>query len=680
MLNHLLIMGSAKGQHEKQNIPMADTDKKSIINILKKPFQVLFQKEKKKEKKQEVKEKKQDAKENNPIKVTPVSELLDNFQKLEIKEEDEFANFSYKVIKEEERTPVRADSHSSEDSGYSEKAHDEKEEELIETLKDLKVTKDDDEKKQKKLQTVYIVRAPTKSKVYDSRNSIHPYSKKQETLDSKYRQINQINKQTLSGGHVITKCTLTEYQPDITTVLEQIDKDVQNFQQNSEQDRERDWLVAMEFLAKTEKTSILQGFPEDEITQEFNVMDFYQTKEPEPNPIEEFTTANHAAYEEFNDLELASISDYVDNTRSEKSIFPTPPRSESMTSPVSDSYNTLSPAISSPLYNSDNEKYQDIQDVIEYPKCVTGHDFDRKKDRMSTSSMTMKQYKDLQKDITTEFSKKICCSSNRKTCRQIFLEHMEKLKKEDRKDLCVKVANLDLKTAYGVLHHILLSLSSGDKEEDLQMSLFSLTCERVMAQKSDLFLSDFGLSLIKSSALRCYKRPILTRYLVQCVRTALKYNSPPPGTEYLFHEVDALGDNLLIACVRAGDVCADVLYELVMKEKDELPLFDVHHINTDGYTALHVACSLHSTESSKLNITHVLLQHGEANLWKGDVKGGETAVHLAVNSPTCDLRLVMIIFRQIDRKMWKKLAHSAIKSTTRQNYPHEVLEFLKKCR
>ncbi|KPJ21641.1 hypothetical protein RR48_00399 [Papilio machaon] len=54
----------------------------------------------------------------------------------------------------------------------------------------------------------------------------------------------------------------------------------------------------------------------------------------------------------------------------------------------------------------------------------------------------------------------------------------------------------------------------------------------------------------------------------------------------------------------------------------------------------------------------------------------------------------MIIFRHIDRKMWKKLAHvqnrssvtpleyarSAIKSTTRQNYPHEVLEFLKKCR
>ncbi|KPJ19909.1 hypothetical protein RR48_01545 [Papilio machaon] len=520
---------------------MADTDKRSIKNILKKPFRVLFQKEKKKEKKQELKEKEniQEVKETKPIKVTQVSELLDNLQKLEIKEEDELANFSYKVIKDEERNPIRTDSHSSEDSGYSEKAQaDEKEDELIESLKDLKVTKDDEDKRKKKLQTVYIVRGPTKAKLIDSRTSIHPYGTSLDTVESKYRQISQVNKHTLSGGHVITKCTSTEYQPDITTVLKQIDKDVQNFQQNSEQDRERDWLVAMEFLAKTEKTNILQGFPEDEISQEFNEIKSYPTKEPEPNPIEEFSTANHAAYEEFTDLELASITDYIDNSRNEKSIFPTPPRSETMTSPISDAYNTLSPELSSPLYNSDNEKYQDIQEVIEFPKCVTSHDFDRtKKERTSTSSMTLKQYKDLQKDISTEFLKKICCQSNRKTCRQIFLEHMEKLKKEDRKDLCVKVANLDLKTAYGVLHHILLSLSSSDKEEDVQMSLFSLICERVMAQKSVLFLSDFGLSLIKSSALRCYKRPILTRYLVHCARTALKFNAPPPGTEYLFHEV-----------------------------------------------------------------------------------------------------------------------------------------------
>lgn len=233
--------------------------------------------------------------------------------------------------------------------------------------------------------------------------------------------------------------------------MKQIDKDVQNFQQNSEQDRERDWLVAMEFLAKTEKTNILQGFPEDEIIQEFDVIHSYPTKEPEPNPIEEFSTADHTAYEEFTDLELASISDYVeDNTRNDKSIFPTPPRSESMTSPISDAYNTLSPELSSPLYNSDHEKYQDLYEVNDFPKCVTSHDFDRsKKERISTSSMTMKQYKDLQKDISLGFSKKICCQSNRKSCRQMFLEHIEKLMKDVRKNLSVKVANLDLNTAYG---------------------------------------------------------------------------------------------------------------------------------------------------------------------------------------------------------------------------------------
>ncbi|XP_068627406.1 uncharacterized protein [Battus philenor] len=712
MFNHLLIMGSAERPDVKPHLPMAESDKKSIKSILKKPFQALFQKERKKDKKQVVVAEKNDAK--SPAKVTPVRTLLEKFQNLEIEtkeeEEDEFANFSHQVVEEEkDRAPVRTDSHSSEDSGFSEKCPDtsletEKEEELIESLKELKVNNDDKVKKKKKIQNVFISRKPVRNKVSDYGATSHPYNPGQEKAsENVYRQINQVNKQTFSGGHVLTKCTPTDYVSEINYVLKQVEQNVQNFAQNSE-DQESYWQVAMEYLKTSEPKNILHGFPEEEISQEFNIISSYQPTLPEPNPIEEFSTANHAAYEEFTDLELASITDYVEDntTRVDKtSIFPTPPRSETLASPMSDAYNTLSPELSSPLYNSDNEKYQEIPyevSNLDYPSCVSNLDnesFDRsKKERSSTSSMTMKQYKDLQKEMSSGFSKKECCQINRKACKQIFLEHIEKLKMEDRKGLCVKVANLDLKTAYGVLHHIVLSLSASEKEEDFQLALFSLICERVMAQKSDLFIGDFGLSLIKSAALRCHRRPILTRYLVQCVRTALKHSQPPQPSDHVFHEVDARGDNLLIACVRAGDACADALSELVRKGDGELPLFDIHHTNTDGYTALHVACSLHSADTPKLHTLHVLLQHGDADVWRGDVKGGDTAVHLAVNSPSCDLRALMIIFRHIDRKLWKRLAHaqnrssvtpleyarSAVKSAARQQYPHEVLEFLKKCR
>ncbi|CAG5051422.1 unnamed protein product [Parnassius apollo] len=722
-------MGSAEGPDVKPHLPMAENDKKSIKSILKKPFQVLFQKDKKKEKKQVIVEEQKPAAIKSPPKVTPVSVLLENFQKLQIDkkkeedEEDEFKNFSFKVVEEEnDRTQVRADSHSSKDSGFSEKStteadsEDEKEKQLIDALKDLTVeTKDEKEKKKRKIQTVFVSRGPIRNKVGDHGASSHPYNAgHQTTAENVYRQINQINRQTFSGGQVLTKCTPTDYLSEINYVLNQVEKNVQNSAQNSVQEQESNWQVAMEFLEKsTEPKNILHDFPQTQLTQDFSVVNSYQPSLPEPNPIEEFSNANHAAYDEFTELGFTSITDYVeeDNTsRIDKtSIFPTPPRSENIPSPMSDTaYNqshseyTLSPELSSPLSNSDNEKYQDIapfeMSQQDYPSCVTdmeGDTFDRsRKERTSTSSMTMKQYKDMQKDISSSFSKKECCQISRKTCKQIFLEHMEKLKMEDRRDLCVKVAGLDLKTAYGVLHHILRSLSTSEKEEDLQLALFNLICERVLAQKPSLFVSDFGLNLIKLSALRCYRRPLLTRYLVQCVRKALRSNDLPHGTEHVFHEVDALGDNLVIACVRAGDVCADALSELVRKEASEIPLFDIHHVNTEGYTALHVACSLHSAESPKVHILHVLLQHGDADVWKGDVKGGDTSLHLAINSPTCDLRLVMIIFRHIDRKLWKRLAHahnrssvtpleyarSAVKSTTRQNYPHEVLEFLKKCR
>lgn len=281
-----------------------------------------------------------------------------------------------------------------------------------------------------------------------------------------YPQINQINRQTFSGGQVLTKCTPTDYLSEINFVLNQVEQNVQNSALNSEQDQETDWQVAMEFLEKSTAVadishSILQDFPQAEAVQDFNLVAGYKATVPEPNPVEEFSTANHAAYDDVTEFELGFIADYAEPHK--PSIFPTPPRSDN--SPVSDAYNppnseyTLSPGVSSPLYNSDNEKYQEITydaGQRDFPKCVTNlegdgeRDFDRRsRERSSSSSMTMKQYKDLQKDISNAYSKKQCCQTNRRTCKQIFLEHMEKLEMEERRELCVKVANLDLKTSYG---------------------------------------------------------------------------------------------------------------------------------------------------------------------------------------------------------------------------------------
>ncbi|CAH2065082.1 unnamed protein product, partial [Iphiclides podalirius] len=705
-------MGSAERSEVKPHLPMADNDRKSIKSILKKPFQALFQKEKKKEKKQVLVEESKPAAKPAP-KVTPVSVLLENFQRLQIDkkdEEDEFSNFTYKVV-EEGSAPARTDSHSSEDSGFSEKSvaetSAEEEKQLIDALQELKVdTKESKEKKGKKVQTVFVSRGPVRNKVGDYGASVHPYNNSHPDAENVYRQINQINRHTFSGGHVLTKCTPADYLSEISFVLNQVERNVQNSALNSEQDQERDWQVAMEFLEGSreaaEPRSILDDFVQAQAGQDF-VVSGYQASAPEPNPVEEFSNANHAVYADYGDFEL-SIGGCSEPHK--PSIFPTPPRSENTASPVSEPYPpnseyTLSPGVSSPLYNSDNEKYQEIAYEVaqrELPRCVaeTENSDGKSRERTSSSSMTMKQYKDLQKEISGGYSKKECCQTDRRTCKEIFLEHMEKLKMEDRRALCVKVASLDLKTAYGVLQHILLSLSTSDTEEHLHMALLNLICERIIAQKPELFLGDFGLGVLKLAVLRCHRRPLLTRYLVQCVRGAIKSESAPryKENEHVFHEVDALGDNLLIACARVGDSCAEALGELVRREADQPPLFDVHHANGDGYTALHVACSLHSAECPREYTLHVLLQHAGADVWRGDMKGGDTALHLAVNSPTCELRLVMVMFRHVDRKLWKRLAHkqnrssvtpleyarSAVKSTTRQNYPHEVLEFLRKCR
>ena len=146
-------MGSPKVPNAQPHLPMAD-EKKSIKNILIKPFQALFQKDKKKEKARDKDKVGRDAEAETPktienINVTPVTDLLEKIKKLDLEKEisdnddDEFNNFSYKIIKDEVREK-RNDSHSSEDSGFVEKCmandfDDEKDKVLVDTFKKLNV-------------------------------------------------------------------------------------------------------------------------------------------------------------------------------------------------------------------------------------------------------------------------------------------------------------------------------------------------------------------------------------------------------------------------------------------------------------------------------------------------------------------------------------------------------------
>lgn len=129
-----------------------------------------------------------------PVVMTPVKNLLENLNKLNISadkeetdDEDEIKNnFTIKVVdRKEEGRIERYASNSSEDSGFVEtgKSVDVKtrEEDFAESLSRLKIeekkvkdNKDDGKKKEKRLQTVYIPRAPTRSTVVPNR-SHHPY-------------------------------------------------------------------------------------------------------------------------------------------------------------------------------------------------------------------------------------------------------------------------------------------------------------------------------------------------------------------------------------------------------------------------------------------------------------------------------------------------------------------------
>ncbi|KAJ8706574.1 hypothetical protein PYW07_012652 [Mythimna separata] len=680
----------------------------------------------------------------------------------EEEEDDEFANFTIKVIEEKESRNERIHSQSSTnsgDSGFSdnkdlddikteneEPPNDEAEnvdqaDDLAEDLEKLGL--EEDGKKKKKKQTIVLSRGPVRNKVGAYVSSVSPYA----TQDDSYSKISSINKHTLSGGQVLVNQVQPDNFSEVKLALESVQKNSQYLQNDREsylndvmelisedtsskgvsvpklivtpeydyQEHSTDYQehTTIDYAQKKVHSNTYLSDYEEKTVQHDELMQLLQenmspvnmpsvyTMSPESlsNPVDQY------GQEEFTQIFNNYVQKECSNTSNDGYInaeytFPTPPRSETVPSPMlsspasfypTNSEYTLSPE-RSPIYNSDYEKYQEIPHFEEEKETADKKTRERTN---SLSSMTMKQFKDMQREIVGNFSKRDCCIMTRKTCKELIQERLQKVKAAVRKDMCMQLSKIDLKELYGVLHHILISLSTSSDKEDLQYSLFGLVCERLLAQDPTLFTGDAGLSLLKSAALRCPHRPLLTRYLVQCIRTAIQNDAAlATSKEHIFHEVDALGDNLLIACARAGDRCSDVLSELVRVPDNQPPLFRAAHTNADGYTALHVACSQHSATNPRLHTVHVLLAHAGLNILDGDLKGGDTALHLAVNSAHCDLQLVLMMFHQLPRKDWKSLAHHpnlsnktpldlarlAAKTTTRQNYPQEVLDFLKKCR
>lgn len=203
--------------------------------------------------------------------------------------------------------------------------------------------------------------------------------------------------------------------------------------------------------------NVLSEFPQiNEIQQTFHSIDVVPSNVPILNPIEEFSESQHLSSYEDNAEFTNSLLHYGNFPNDMPgSIFPTPPRSENVPSPLSESQAfytsnseyTLSPERYSPICNSDYEKYQEIP--VSHDESFEEKDTRDRASSISQSSMTMKNFKDLQKEIANEFSKKECCDINREPSNDILKAHIKKLKAVERKNLCLKVSKLDIKTAYG---------------------------------------------------------------------------------------------------------------------------------------------------------------------------------------------------------------------------------------
>lgn len=262
-------------------------------------------------------------------------------------------------------------------------------------------------------------------------------------------QISQVNKQTFSGGQVIVNDSTRTDNTYLSQVLELVDTTVRDYRN---EDYETYIDVADEFL--NQNTCVTNTH--------------FITPSTIPTIIEPTNTYPGPSYQNddlmSNSTQLSELfSQCLQNPEFDTlNIYPTPPRSEIVSSPISDttafytshSDYSLSPQtqLSSPMYHSDYEKCQDLS-LEDFPSWVidnASESTDNKpKQRIPSTSMTMKQYKDMQKDIANDFSKMECCQANRKTCKELFEEHMSKLKMEHRRMMCHNISNLELKNAYG---------------------------------------------------------------------------------------------------------------------------------------------------------------------------------------------------------------------------------------
>lgn len=233
--------------------------------------------------------------------------------------------------------------------------------------------------------------------------------------------------------------------PDLDLLQEVIDAETPNNTNPTETES-----LLTDFFENPDNMPLLHTFVATQLNQ-------ITTAEPE-NPIQDFNNANPLdTYEH-----LDTLLDFH-NDQLYSNIYPTPPSAEIaspkndytfQTPPYSDNMSPLSNFATNSDYTlspiSDLERCQEIpsydESVSEHEETTDKKSTDRKS---SVSSLSMKNYKDMQKEISANFSKKECCQTSRKGCKEMFKEHLKKLKVEDRRHICLKITSLDMEMACG---------------------------------------------------------------------------------------------------------------------------------------------------------------------------------------------------------------------------------------
>lgn len=269
-------------------------------------------------------------------------------------------------------------------------------------------------------------------------------------LISQFSQINQkatVDQvlQEFDEGLVQVGVNFNAPQPDLDLLQELIDEEIPNNPTETEN-------LLTDFFQDPENMQSLQSFVETEINQ-------ITIAVPE-DPIQDFNNANPLDSYEHLDTLLDFHNDQLYNN-----IYPTPPSTETaspkndytfQTPPYSDNMSPLSNFATNSDYTlSPNSDLERCQEIPPYDESVSEHEetTDKKpSERKGSLSLSMKNYKDLQKDISASFSKKECCQTSRKGCKEIFKEHLKKLKVEERKYICMKITSLDMEMACGYVY------------------------------------------------------------------------------------------------------------------------------------------------------------------------------------------------------------------------------------